>query len=119
MNVIKIRKSGTFYNVFDDDCYILNSLLGYQIKNSKVGFPSSALSKVINILEENKINYEIVGEDKVMNFKNLNKYEKVLKIAKEKYARNTYYSNIMERLEKASPNKLDEILLTIERMLDE
>ena len=41
-NVVKLRKSGTFYNTFDDDCYILYYLFGYGINNMKVGFPKSA-----------------------------------------------------------------------------
>ena len=63
MNSVKIRKNGTFYNVFDKDMYILYFLLNYQIKNDKIGFPKSALNKVINILEENKISYEVIGEN--------------------------------------------------------
>ena len=51
MNAVKIRKSGTFYCVFDDDCYIVHFLLGYQINNQKVGFPASALNKVKLIMK--------------------------------------------------------------------
>ena len=45
-NYIAIRKSGKFYNVFDDDALIFN----YNIINYKAGFPESAYQKVINKL---------------------------------------------------------------------
>ena len=119
MNIIKIRKSGTFYSVFDDDCYILYFLLGYQINNSKVGFPKSALNKVINILEENKINYEIIGEDRNKNFKTLNRYEKFVKSGREKYSKDSHYEDLIDKLKCTTPEKLDKILLTIETILNE
>ena len=50
MNVVKIRKSGTFYQVFDDDTYILYYLFGYNIINNRIGFPKSVINKVINRL---------------------------------------------------------------------
>ncbi len=119
MNVVKIRKSGTFYSVFDDDCYILYFLLKYQINNNKVGFPKSALNKVINILEDNKINYEVVGEDNKNNFRNLNKYQKYVELGKEKYNEDSHYKDLVERIKNISPEKLDRILKTIESILDE
>ena len=33
MSVVKLRKSGTFYSVFDNDCYVLYYLFGYKINN--------------------------------------------------------------------------------------
>ena len=46
--VVRLYKSGKFYNVFGDDGLILHELLGYkyiEYKNS-VGFPESAINKV-------------------------------------------------------------------------
>ena len=94
MNAIKIRKNGTFYSIYDDDCYILYYLLNYQIKNNKVGFPKSALNKVISILEENKINYVILGGE-------------------------SNYRNLVEKVKKVSPEKLDRILETISNIINE
>ena len=119
MNCVKIRKSGTFYNVLDDDCYILYYLLGYDIKNYTVGFPKSALNKVINKLDECKINYLVIGENLGNNFRNLNKYNKILKSGKEKYNKEINYQNIINKLYKVSEDKLDKILKTIEEILDE
>ena len=120
MNKIKLRKSGTFYNVYDDDCYIFYSFFHYQIKNQKIGFPKSALAKVINKLEENKIDYEIIGDRKEKKqFKKLNRYLKYVRLGKEKYNQDLKYQNIMEKLEQADDFKLEKILKQIEVLLDE
>ena len=119
MNLVKIRKNGTFYTVFDDDMYIIYYLLNYNIKNDKIGFPKSALGKVTNLLEENEINYEVVGEDIKANFKNMNQYLKFVRLGKDKYNKSIYYENIREKVRNATPEKLDKILSTIESILDE
>ena len=56
-NALVLRQIGKFYNVLDDDCYILFYLFGYKISNYKSGFPVSALNKVKNELEEKKISF--------------------------------------------------------------
>ena len=52
-----IRKEGLFYSVFDSDAEILNYLFDYKIINNRCGFPINAINKVLNTLEEKKINY--------------------------------------------------------------
>lgn len=119
MNVVKIRRSGTFYQVFDDDCYILYYLFGYQINNNKVGFSKSALNKVVNKLEELKINYEVVNEDSKNNYKTLNKYSKYRELGFDKYNQDIYFTNVIEKIKNIKEDKLDRILKTIEDILDE
>ncbi len=46
---------GLFYQVFDDDAFILHYLLDYKVIDRKVGFPNNAINKVINILEAKKL----------------------------------------------------------------
>ena len=54
-------KKGSFYTTFNDDAYILNYLFGYKIvNNEKVCFPTSNITKVIDKLTTEKINYYIV-----------------------------------------------------------
>ena len=118
MNKVIIRKCGAFYNVFDDDCFILYFFFNYNIKNKKVGFPKSSLNKVINKLEEFKISYEIVGEE-TKNFKNLNKYQKYIKLGLTKYNKDIKYQNITEKLYEVSEEKLEKILESIEKILNE
>lgn len=119
MNIVKIRKNGTFYTVFDRDCYILYLLFGYNIKNGKVGFPKSSLNKVLNALDDAKINYEVVGEDKSSNYKNLNKYLKYSKLGESKYSKEVNYQNILDKLNNLNEDKLDKILKTIESIINE
>ena len=119
MSVVKLRKSGTFYSVFDNDCYVLYYLFGYKINNYKMGFPKSAFNKVINTLEDNKISYEVIGENFSKNFKNLNKYNKFVGLGRKKYNNDTNYQDIMKKILKVSPEKLDQILSTIDTILNE
>ena len=82
---LTIRKSSLFYDTYDDDAQILSYLLGYKIIKGRVGFPENAIHKVINALEENKINYKIIGEqEEVKDFKNLNQYSRILASAQDK-----------------------------------
>ena len=43
---IVIRKSGGFYQVFDNDALIISYLFDYKIINYKCGFPLIAINKV-------------------------------------------------------------------------
>ena len=49
-NVV-IRKSGGFYNVFDDDAIIISYLTGYKITDGRCGFPINSLDKVVIYLK--------------------------------------------------------------------
>lgn len=82
-NCILLRQIGKFVNAFDEDALIINYLLDYKLANGKIGFPSSALHKVINVFADNHVNYELKGtkDDVVMNYKNRNKYRYVLEKA--------------------------------------
>ena len=116
---IKIKRNGTFYNIYGDDCYILYYLLNYKVNRTKVGFPKSSLNKVINTLEKNKINYEVIDEDRKMDFRNLNKYDELLELGKAKYNNDTNYKDLIEKVKTINPEKLDKILSTIVKMIDE
>ena len=49
------QTSGIFFETYDNDAIILNYLFNYKITGSnRVGFPNTALSKVINTLENKK-----------------------------------------------------------------
>ncbi len=71
-------KSGTFYNCYNEDATILHYLFGYKIiKNNQCGFPINTLNKVINKLEEKKINYQIITKDAnpiIKDYKKRNNY---------------------------------------------
>jgi len=71
---VVLRKNGGFMCVHGEDVYILYYLLNYKIIGDKLGFPNSALNKVVNLLEDNHISYEVGGN--VYDFKTRNKYKK-------------------------------------------
>lgn len=94
---LQLYKIGNFYNIYGDDAIILNYLFGYKILiDGKVGFPESALIKVINTIEDKKIDYQIInkdGNDVIKKYGNFNSYNKILKQALE-------YRNIKSRVER-------------------
>lgn len=65
---VVIMKSGIFYNVLGNDCYLMKSIFGYKINpfgdTIKIGFPLNTLNKVLRILDQLKINY-IVYEHEI------------------------------------------------------
>ncbi len=115
MNVT-FRKVGGFYHVFDDDIYILNYLFNYKIINNRVGFPISAINKVINTLEEKKINYQL--DSNIIDFKKKNNYQKYAEKGKTKYNFKIDIEKIYDKLELLSSKDLKEILNFIESKLN-
>lgn len=117
---LTIRKNALFYDVYDDDAIILNYLLGYKNINGRVGFPINAISKVINILEDKKINYKIIGEqEEVKDFKNLNQYLNILAKAANKIEVNNKINKILDKLKTFDEGSLYEILDKIESIVYE
>ena len=119
MKFVTIRKVGLFYQVFDDDALILHYLLDYKVIDSKVGFPSNAINKVINSLEAKKINYKIIGEDIIKDFKDLNKYDFYLAKSKDKIVVQDLIHNIELKLEEKDEGELLKILEGSERLVNE
>ena len=86
MQSVVIRKSGGFYNIFDDDAIVISYLTGYKLVGGRCGFPINSINKVTNILENNSVNYivkENMEEKDNKNYKSKNKYNKVLEKAKK------------------------------------
>ena len=117
---IIIRKSGGFYQVFDNDALIISYLFDYKIINHKCGFPLVAINKVINTLEEKKINFIIKGEEeKLKNFKNKNTYLKYLEKARVKDNINNRIKSILDKINDLDVKKMNEVLSVIEKTLYE
>lgn len=120
MEYVLIRKSGGFYCVFDNDAFVINYLTGYKITNGRCGFPLNSLSKVINILEDNSINY-IVRENMEdifkKNYKKNNKYNKILDKGKRKFSIEYRVNSIIENIKKLEYDKLCNLLEVIESNL--
>ena len=117
---IVIRKSGGFYQVFDNDALIISYLFDYKIINYKCGFPLIAINKVINTLEEKKINFIIKDEEEVVkNFRNKNTYSKYLEKARVKDNINNRIKSILDKINDLDVKKLNEVLSVIEETLYE
>ena len=111
---LQLYKIGNFYNIYGDGAIILNYLFGYKILiDGKVGFPESALIKVINTIEDKKIDYQIINKEKdlIKKYGNFNNYNKVLKQALE-------YRNIKSRVERIQEliNNVNDITI-LERII--
>jgi len=121
-DTLLIFKNGNFYNCYQTDAIIINFLFGYLITvNEKCGFPESALTKVLNKLEEDKISYQIIYRDKnpyVKSFDNLNNYEKIAKKAYDNLDVQTRMGKIIERIEEVDDIEiLENIIKAIENEL--
>ena len=111
-------------NVSGDDISIMYSLFSYKIKNNGsnyvVGFPSSSLTKVLNTLEKNRINYIIIEDNSVVDkYKtNKNRYlEYIVDINKLMYI-NMKIELIYKKLqENILNNKIEKILIEIENLI--
>lgn len=109
-NCVILRKIGKFYNVFDDDAYILYYFFGYKIVNNKTGFPITAYNKVINLLEEKNINYEEKDDEVInKNFKNKNKYNYYLKEAKLKKEQEEKNNEIVTGIMSLTNEEIDKV----------
>lgn len=82
-NCIVMLKVGSFYNVYDEDAILMFYLFSYKILENRVGFPISALSKVIRFLRKNEINYYVYDE-KLEEFE-INHYDLFVEKSKEYY----------------------------------
>ena len=117
---IIIRKSGGFYQVFDNDALIISYLFDYKIINHKCGFPLVAINKVINTLEEKKINFIIKDEEEIIkNFRNKNTYSKYLEKARVKDNINNRIKSILDKINDLDVKKMNEVLSVIEETLYE
>ena len=110
---ICLFKIGTFYHAYGRDAYILSYMFGYKIKDleknyKECGFPVSAISKVCEKLENNKINYLIIDRrnnydvDEKEDYKNLNRYA-------EFYEKANKYVNCKKRIDIINEYLMDNI----------
>lgn len=111
---IVFRKFGNFYQVFDDDAYIINYIFNYNIKNYKCGFPVNALEKVLFKLKYLSIDY-IVKDDNCnfSFFSGCNNYDLYLFLANNKNNNKDLLDEIINKLDYLSRSDLLDILNVI------
>lgn len=96
----------------------MHFIFGYQIKDNRCGFPLNALNKVINVLEDKKISYEVIGECS-KDFKKLNTYKSYLEKSQNKLEINERLDNIINKLENLDSERLYLLLDKFENILYE
>ena len=114
-------KIGSFYNVYEEDSFILSYLFGYKIKIENnfrtCGFQITSSLKVFSKLKEKQINYLIIDkrlnyeETSKIDFKRKNQYKNILKIALP-------YVKLKERLDILCQNILENVNQNISENID-
>ena len=115
---IVMIKVGTFYHIYDKDMIIINYLFKYKIIDDRVGFPVSALNKVINKLKKLEINYYI-DDTNFYEFDD-NKYQEIYENSKTYYELSLEVDNIYNYLMNNIERKYIKRLITkIWEVIDE
>ncbi len=122
-NFLRVYKKGKFYHSLGDSSKILKYLFNYKIKDGQCGFPDTALNKVISTLEDKKISYILIYKDREdikRDFKDLNKYDKVLSKALASECYQERINNILNKLKEIdNKDTLEKILISIENTINE
>lgn len=116
--IVKMYKSGNFYNVFGNGAIIIHGLHNYKFVESKngVGFSTNALAKVKASLEENHISYIVYERDEeVAKYKGVDKdYDRLLSDGLKRYSMNVRLDRLQSKIEKMSLEKLEKLVEAIE-----
>lgn len=118
--IIIYKNKGMFYNSFNIDAYILNFLLGFKVLDSrKCGFPESSLVKVLDLLDEKKIDYQIIytyQEPTIKEFGKLNKYKHFYDIAINNMDKKKRIDLLIEKISNANSDEVEKILKVLENV---
>ena len=126
---VLLIKSGTFYEILENDAYVLSNISGYKIVDKTnyqlCGFPSNVLAKVTNKLEQKSINYIVLDsrdnydELERCDYKKLNKYEHYLEKGKREIKRKNIIQEYNQYLEQNIERKfMDKLLKDIGKLID-
>ena len=114
------KGNGTFISIYDEDALIFNLLFGYKIlPELKCGFPNTALKKVLNYLETNKISYKILYNNEIIKEYDItdNQYEKILLLAKKSSSVNKRIDLLIKNIKVSNPEILEKVIECIEKCL--
>ncbi len=116
MKELRIRKSGLFYETFDEDALIMHYLFNYKLIDERVAFPAKSLTKIINILNEQEIDYLVIGgSERIKNeFGESNSYLKILQKAENKREAEDRLNELLPKLEILDKVTLDSVLTEFE-----
>lgn len=122
--LIIYKKGGKFYDVFGEDAFIINYLFDYKLlptdkrtKNYKCGFPDVSFNKVINALDDNKISYQVIYNDKnplIKDFKNKSRYNEFKMAAIKKQDIKTKMDLLVSKI--SSIDDIDKLTMIMEKV---
>ncbi len=116
---VKLRKHGTFYSAYEDDAYVVHAALGYKVSNGRLGFPLSALEKVLNELDSSQIDYAIYENDKIVqteNFKKKNHYQKFLEQGRKLAEAKLKEEALIQMIQELTGDQLEKVRSYIEKI---
>lgn len=120
--VVLHKNASKFYNAYGTDAYIINYLFDYKVlDNNKCGFPDNCIHKVVNKLEELKISYQIIYNDKdpiIKNYRKINNYDKYLNLAREKMSLSKRMELVIQKIKNADEKVIEHILEEIEKCIE-
>lgn len=116
MKELRIRKSGLFYETFDEDALIMHYLFNYKLIDERVAFPAKSLTKIINTLNEQEIDYHVIGgSERIKNeFGESNSYLEILQKAENKREAEDRLNELLPKLEILDKVTLDSVLTEFE-----
>lgn len=108
---LTIREGNLFCYAFDEDAIILNYLFGYKMKNGQIGFPKNSISKITSVLDNEKVDYKVIGENALeKTFAKANQYETILKKAQENNETKIIKEEINEIINLYTKEELESLL---------
>ena len=115
---VVLYKAGKFYSAFGDNGVIIHNLMGYKFveyKNS-AGFPESAIAKVKNILEQEKLSYKIYEKDTLLeeHIGIAKAYNNMLKTSLTKLEMENRLNRLQDKLDNFSLDDLEKVVEGIE-----
>lgn len=118
---IKLRKQGKFYSAFEEDAFVIHSILGYKIVNGRIGFPENSLGKVTNELNNYKVDYVVIVKDEEVEKKHFpnNNYNKYLKDGINRHQKNLDEEQIISKIKSLPSEKIEKIYKYIEEVINE
>ena len=116
MKELRIPKSGLFYETFDEDALIMHYLFNYKLIDERVSFPTNSLAKILNTLNEQEIDYLVIGgPERIKNeFGESNSYLKILQKAENKREAEDRLNELLPKLEILDKVTLDSVLTEFE-----
>ena len=118
---VSLRKRGKFYSAYEDDAYVIHAIMDYKVKSGRVGFPAETLPKVINELEECKVDYVIIENDREVDKKHFakNNYFKFYKEGYKLCEKINREEDLIRKVESLSDDKINKIIKYIEEVCNE